>query len=98
MGVDGSLVHSDSWLDNINFCNILNPTIEMMRVPIYSQSNFKVEWLFVRESFNIYKPQVQGALLSTWGVVHRELDFSYQSSLERINLGKSRGGEIKLNY
>jgi len=29
----------------------------------------------VRRSFNIYKPQVQGASLSTWGVVHKELGF-----------------------
>ena len=28
-----------------------------------------------KQSFNIYKPQVQGVSLSTWGVVRRELCF-----------------------
>jgi len=28
-----------------------------------------------KQSFNIYKPQVQGVSLSTWGVVRRELYF-----------------------
>jgi len=34
-------------------------------------------WLLlgIKQSFNIYKPQVQGVSLSTWGVVRRELCF-----------------------
>jgi len=31
--------------------------------------------LEIKQSFNSYKPQVQGVLLGTWGVVCRELCF-----------------------
>ena len=31
--------------------------------------------LGIKQSFNVYKPQVQGVLLSTWGVVRRKLCF-----------------------
>jgi len=48
-------------------------------------------------SFKIYKLQVQGTSLCTWGVVCRELCSNYQNSLERFKLGKSKGKKGK-NY
>jgi len=54
--------------------------------------NFIVEVCYGKySSFKIYKPQVQGVSLSTWGVVPRELCSNYQNSLGRLKLGRTKG-------
>jgi len=52
--------------------------------------------LGIKQSFNIYKPQVQGVSLSTWGVVRRELYFqlseftrAYQSSRDQRQMSEN---------
>ena len=52
-----------------------------------------------KQSFNIYKPQVQCVLFSTWGVVRTELYFQLpgltKASRAMQNQRKTKG---KLNY
>jgi len=42
-------------------------------------------------SFKFIKPQMQGTLLCTWGIVRRELCSKYWNQLRRLKLGKLRG-------
>ena len=50
-------------------------------------------------SFNIYKPQVQGVSLSTWGVVRMELCFQLPELIKASRVRQNRRGwKIELNY
>jgi len=52
-----------------------------------------------RKSFNIYKPQVQGVSLSTWGVVRRELCFQLPGLTKASQARQDRRvRKGKLNY
>jgi len=49
----------------------VNPNIEKQQLPGNGAKNLFGK----KQSFNICKPQVQGTLLSTWGVVRKKLCF-----------------------
>jgi len=43
-----------------------------------------------KQSFNIYKPQVQGVSLSTWGVLCRKLCFHLPGLAKAARAGQDR--------